>query len=175
MVKAYIFVVPSFFCKLVLPAGEYILFKIQGDVLHKALLVPFHLQDIVRFLIYDFFRYLLLGPHGIYCHHTAFQAQNVQQFRDGLNLVCFLIHLQLPQHKGRLTGPCAHHMCRTIPFCIIPAPADGFPVNGDNALYFPGNGSRPPEKGIMELFGVYHLKYPVYCIMGGYPARQFQK
>ena len=46
----------------------------------------------------------------------------------------------------------------------------GFPVNGDNALYFPGNGSRPPEKGIMELFRIYHLKYPVYCIMGGYPG-----
>lgn len=62
MAKSYTFVVPSFFCKLALLAGEYILFKIQDNVLHKALLVPFHLQDIVRFLIYDFFRYLLLGP-----------------------------------------------------------------------------------------------------------------
>lgn len=172
--KTYLFMITGFFFKALLFTWEYLLLKIQRDIFHECFLVPFDLQDIIRFLFDDLFCDLLLGSHRIYGHHTTLQAQQFQQLRDGFDLICLIIHPQLPKDKGRFAGPCTYYMHRTVPFCLIPAPPDGFPVNGNNAFCFPRNCPYPPEKGIAELEEQYKATLETLGEQGGILGKIFK-
>ena len=70
------------------------------DIIHKRLLVPFHLQDIIRIFLNDLLCGFFLRPNRIDCDSAPFQAKDIQKSWYCLYLVCFFIYAQLAEYKG---------------------------------------------------------------------------
>ncbi len=72
--------------------------------------IAFQGKDVICPLLYDLRCDLGLTAHRINGHNTAFDRQNIKQFRNRRNLVGFLSGLHLPQYQMILSCPGADHV-----------------------------------------------------------------
>ena len=74
----------------------------QGDVFVEPLLVVFDLEDVIGLFFDDGVGDFFLTAHGIDGDNGAFQGKGFDQFRDGGNLIGFVVGFELAQHQSDL-------------------------------------------------------------------------
>ena len=67
----------------------------EFDILAQVSLVRLEGQDVIGALVDDLFRDVALAAHGVDGHRRAFDHQQLQELRDGDDLVRFVRHLDL--------------------------------------------------------------------------------
>ena len=84
--------------------------KPRGNLPVQVRMVGLEIEYVISLRIDDGFGDGLLTPHGINGDDAAFQSEELQQLRDGRDLVGFFVRLYLPQQHAVLTRPGAHDM-----------------------------------------------------------------
>ena len=75
------------------------------DIFTKFTLITLQANHIISLFIIDFLANFTLTPHCINGHDRAFDAQQFQQFRDGRDLIGFVIDFALSENEFLVTGP----------------------------------------------------------------------
>ena len=87
-----------------------------------------------QYLIPSWFHPLLsdgfLTPHGIHAHNTPFECQELEEFREGGNLIGLLLGFHLSQHYPIFCGPSTDHMDSGLVGLPIIRAAQRLTVNG---------------------------------------------
>ena len=83
----------------------YVFVEKQFDIFTKFTLITLQDNQIIRLLITGFFANFALDTHRINGHDRAFDLQQFQQFRDGRDLIGFVIRLALSEKEFLITGP----------------------------------------------------------------------
>ena len=82
----------------------------QLDIFAQFTLISFQANHIIRLLINDLLANFALTSHRINGHDRAFENQQCQQFRDGRDLIGFVIDLALSKDEFLATGPSRNHV-----------------------------------------------------------------
>ena len=75
------------------------------DIFTQFTLITLQVNQIIGFFFFDFFANFALELHRINGHDRAFDPQQFQQFRDGRDLIGFVIDLTLSENELLATGP----------------------------------------------------------------------
>jgi len=89
-----------------------ILFRILEEELHLFMEIPLIAlkgKNIVGALIDYLPGNFLLAPHGVSGHHTTIDVENLEQFRDGCNLIGFILRFYLTQDQPMANRPGTDH------------------------------------------------------------------
>ena len=123
-------------------------------------LIPLYRQNIIRILLPDGFRNLLLTPHRVYAYDAFTHVQHLQKLRYRRDLIRFLLCPDLSQTKTVLLRPCADHMH----LLLGSRPADRLPIYADLAC------SRLVMQRFcpcsVEFFYLLGLQHPQHSLIG---------
>src|SRR3954447_23310978 len=104
----------------------YVFLLLKGflQIITEVLLVVFNSQDVIRFFADDLSGNVLLTAHRINGDQTAFNIQQVQQSRDGGDLITLVIDLLLCQYHVISIAPGTDHVNDgfTTPFSAVAHP-----------------------------------------------------
>jgi hypothetical protein len=76
------------------------------DISLQGPLMPFAREDVLRLLLTNRFRTLLLGPPRVDRHKAPCQCQDGQSLGERRDLMALLLDGHLAQHEACLRGPC---------------------------------------------------------------------
>ena len=82
-----------------------VLVEKQFDIFTQFTLITLQAYQIISLFIINLLTNFALAPHRINGHDRAFDAQQFQQFRDGRDLIGFVIDLALSENEFLDTGP----------------------------------------------------------------------
>ena len=77
----------------------------QFDIFAQVALISLQVNHIIRHLINDLLSHFALETYRINGHDPAFEHQQGQRFRDGRDLIGFVIDLALSKNGFLFTGP----------------------------------------------------------------------
>ena len=82
----------------------------QLDIFTQTTLITLQADQKINLFIIDYLADYALAPHRINGHGRAFDVQQFQQFRDGRDLIGFVIDLTLSKNEFLVTGPSRNHV-----------------------------------------------------------------
>lgn len=147
------------------------------DFFPERLLVVFHGQDIVRFLLDDFLTYGGLGAHRVNGYNGTFYIEQIQQFRNGRDLVAFSIRFPLSQAEVILHAPGMDKVDGRLAVEGIFRAPDALAVNGDDLLQvaIPLHLIAPLYEQAFKMAGVDHAEDPVDRVVRGNAIGKLQE
>ena len=151
-----------------------VLMKVLFDSGIGLFVIALQCQEIVAALGLDLVRDGRLTSHRIDSHNTAFDGEQLQEFRNSGDLIGLRIRFDLAHDEATLIGtPSREHMqrgrsCRSIKrrFHCFAIERDECPLG--ELRYRLG----PRQKALLKALGIEAGKDPAERIMGGDPMRQ---
>src|SRR5450432_1041903 len=135
------------------------------DILIQGSLIVFERQGVVSLLLDDLSRNGSLCSHGINRDDTPFKNEKLQEFRNGGNLIGFLIHRNLREHHPVFTGPSDGHMERFFPVGSVMGAPQRLSIDGNDPSDFFVDALYPCQKTGFKLLGIDACKNTAKGIM----------
>src|SRR4051794_30730264 len=92
----------------------------EFDILAQRALVAFQGEDVIGLLIEDCPGDVTLTADRVNGHDSAFESHQVEQLRNGDDLVGFLRHLDLPEHEALARREGGDHVDGALPLVFWP-------------------------------------------------------
>lgn len=153
----------------------------QPNVGEELAVVPPERQHVVALARHDLGGDLFLTAHRVDRHDRLFQVENLQQLRDGRDLVRLLVGGDLPERDAAIRRPGAHDVQRPQAVLLVVRAAQRLAVDGDATrtggrvvLVRQGQSAEPLAEAVLEQDGVEQTQHAPKRILAGDAVRQGQ-
>ncbi len=138
----------------------------------QAGLVALQRQDVIGALVDDLGGDLALATDGVDGHHGPLDHQEIQELRNGDDLVRLVLDPGLSQNHVLLGAPGRDHVDRRLRAGLLVGAPERLAVDRDDILGEAHQGGRPGDEAALELLRVQHREDVAELVVRGRSGRE---